>query len=81
MTCPGKTYVSRMAGSLLNSAGLHELIAKDLADYENIAVRMSQQPQELAAVRNRLQEVKDTGDLFNTERFTQEFEHALKALF
>jgi len=81
LTCPGKTYVSRMAGSLLNSAGLHELIAKDLADYENIAVRLSQQPQELAVIRSRLQEVKDAGDLFNTERFTHEFEQALKALF
>jgi predicted O-linked N-acetylglucosamine transferase (SPINDLY family) len=81
LTCPGKTYVSRMAGSLLNSAGLTELLAKDLADYENIAVKLSQQPDELKKLKARLQAAKETGKLFNTQRFTSEFEQALKELF
>jgi predicted O-linked N-acetylglucosamine transferase (SPINDLY family) len=81
LTCPGKTYVSRMAGSLLTSAGLPELIAQDLTDYENKAVHFSQQPQALAQLRTRLKDVKESGRLFNTQRFTQEFEQALKAVF
>ncbi len=81
LTCPGQTYVSRMAGSLLLSAGLPELLAQDMADYENKAVHLCKHPDELAQIRSRLDEVKNSGKLFNTQRFCQEFEQALKALF
>lgn len=37
LTCPGRSMVSRMAGSLLMAVGLPELIASDWQDYEDKA--------------------------------------------
>jgi protein O-GlcNAc transferase len=70
-----------MAGSLLMSAGLSELIAKDMLDYEDKAVHLSQHPAEMAELGKRLKTAKDSGQLFNTQRFCQEFEQAIQDLF
>ena len=40
LTCSGRTFASRMAGSLLSAAGLPELITTDLAGYEDKAVAL-----------------------------------------
>jgi hypothetical protein len=68
-----------MAGSLLKSIGLDELITFDADHYEKTAIRLSENPHEIKALRNRLHTAKARGDLFNTDRFTREFEAALQA--
>ena len=40
VTLPGETLASRVASSQLNALGSPELIAKDKADYEKIAIRL-----------------------------------------
>jgi predicted O-linked N-acetylglucosamine transferase (SPINDLY family) len=77
LTRAGRTYVSRMAGSLLTSAGLHELVTHSPEDYERVAVAMATDRPRLAALRARLAEEKASGRLFDTERFATEFEDAL----
>jgi len=79
LTLSGHTYVSRMAGSLLKSIGLDELITFDADHYEKTAIRLAENPHEIKALRNRLHTAKARGDLFNTDRFTREFEAALQA--
>ena len=37
VTCPGRSFQARVAGSLLHAVGLPELVATSLADYEGIA--------------------------------------------
>ena len=39
LTCPGPTFASRVAGSLLHAIGLPELIAGSLAGYETLPSR------------------------------------------
>ena len=81
LTLSGRTYVARMAGSLLRSAGLNELITHDQATYEEKAVFYANNRVELQKLRDRLKAEKDSGKLFNTERFVREFEAALIGLY
>lgn len=78
LTLSGRTYVSRMAGSLLTSAGLPELITFDEAAYERQAIRCATYPAEMQALRQRLADRKARGQLFDTRRFCGEFEGALQ---
>ncbi len=80
LTCSGRTYVSRMAGSLLNSAGLQGFISGSLAEYEEKAVHLAHHPEILHQARLSLQRQRHSGELFNTPRFTRELEHALTEL-
>lgn len=78
LTCPGRTFASRMAGSLLNAVGLQELIAPDWLAYENKAVQLAYEPDELAQYRQRLQTSAQTSALFDTQRFVRNLEQTLK---
>jgi len=81
LTLSGRTFASRMAGSLLTNLGLPELIATDLNEYEEKAVRLANKPAELKALKERLKENKATGPVFDTPLFVQGYEKALaKAL-
>jgi predicted O-linked N-acetylglucosamine transferase (SPINDLY family) len=66
-----------MAGSLLRSAGLEELVTFDLAGYEGVAVEMASGGGSLRRLRDRLRDEKESGRLFATERLVTEFEMAL----
>lgn len=76
LTCPGDTLSSRVGGSLLNSAGLPELIAKDLEDYERIAVMLANDPKLLNSYRERLLANRSKSPLFDTMRFVRNLEKA-----
>jgi protein O-GlcNAc transferase len=76
LTCSGEAFASRMAGSLLRAIGLPELITHTLADYETLAVRLAGNPGELAGLRARLAVNRDSGPLFDTERFCRHLESA-----
>jgi len=54
VTCAGEGMASRIAGGLLASVGLDELVTGSLAEYEALARRLATQPGELAAIRARL---------------------------
>jgi predicted O-linked N-acetylglucosamine transferase (SPINDLY family) len=81
LTCPGATYASRVAGSLLAAVGLPELITRSLADYEALALRLARDPGHLAALRHRLAHNRDTFPLFDTRRFTRNIEAAYATMW
>ena len=56
VTCPGETFPSRVAGSLLHAIGLPELVTASLTEYEALALRLSRTPGQLAELRKRIQE-------------------------
>ena len=78
LTLSGHTYVSRMAGSLLNSIGLNELITFDAEHYEATAIRLAHNPSEINDLKDKLHKAKANKTLFNTQTFTREFEAALQ---
>lgn len=54
VTLSGRTSVSRMAGGMLHAAGLDELIAADIASYEQLVGELAQSPERLRALRETL---------------------------
>jgi predicted O-linked N-acetylglucosamine transferase (SPINDLY family) len=81
LTCPGATFQSRVAASLLHAVGLPELVMPDLAAYEAAAVRFATEPGALAALRHRLGENRLTCLLFDTERYARDLERAYDVLW
>ena len=80
LTLAGRTYVARMAGSLLRSAGLPELICHTREDYEKKAIHYGCNPEELLKLKERLSSVKDRNQLFDTRQFVNELECELEKL-
>jgi predicted O-linked N-acetylglucosamine transferase (SPINDLY family) len=80
LTCQGETFASRVAGSLLNSVGLPELIAHSLEEYESLALKLARDPARLAAIKHKLERNRETFPLFNTQRFTRHVETAYKKM-
>ncbi len=74
VTCPGSLFASRVAASLLNAAGLSELICYDMKHYEELAVELATNPQRLANIRHRLESSRRTNPLFDTKRWVRNVE-------
>ncbi|HYE49705.1 MAG TPA: tetratricopeptide repeat protein [Azospirillaceae bacterium] len=58
LTCRGDAFAGRVAASLLLALGLPELVAGDLAAYEETARGLAADPGRLAALRARLAEAR-----------------------
>ena len=76
LTARGNAFAGRVAASLLNAAGLSELIAASLEDYENLALKLARETQTLAAIRAKLERNRGTCPLFDTIRYTRNLEAA-----
>jgi predicted O-linked N-acetylglucosamine transferase (SPINDLY family) len=76
LTCSGEAFAARMAGSLLHAIGLPELIAHNLLDYQEKAVKLATNPILLAEIKEKLLQNRKTHPLFNAERFRYHIELA-----
>ncbi len=65
VTLSGRSYISRMAGSLLTHVGLPELVTESLADYERLAIQLGRQPQRVASYKRYLAEHGRASKLFD----------------
>jgi predicted O-linked N-acetylglucosamine transferase (SPINDLY family) len=81
LTSPGETFASRVAGSLLTTIGLPELITRSLAEYETLALRLAHDPGQLAALRQKLARNRDVFPLFDTSQFTRYIEAAYATMW
>lgn len=77
LTCSGNSFASRVAGSLLTTIGLPELITNNLIDYEHKTVELISNPTLLAEIKKRLQKNKNTTPLFDTQRYAKDWEQLL----
>jgi predicted O-linked N-acetylglucosamine transferase (SPINDLY family) len=78
LTSTGETFVSRVAGSILQAAGLPELVTSTLAEYEAMALRLAGDRAELEALRARMEKNKMESPLFDTPRFARAIETAFE---
>jgi len=81
VTCLGETFAARVGGSLLQAAGLPDLVTRSLEDYEALALKLARDPALLASVKARLQQNLPNCPLFNTERFTRNLEEAYTTMY
>jgi predicted O-linked N-acetylglucosamine transferase (SPINDLY family) len=76
LTCLGTTFAGRVAASLLEATGLPDLIAHDLAGYEERALTLATTPALLGELRERLARNRDSCALFDTARYCRHLESA-----
>jgi predicted O-linked N-acetylglucosamine transferase (SPINDLY family) len=81
LTCRGEAFAARVAASLLGAVGLPELIAGNLEDYEDLAMRLATEPSMLSEIRARLERNRLTTPLFDTDRFRRSIEAAYSEMW
>jgi protein O-GlcNAc transferase len=81
LTCPGETFASRVAGSLLQTMGLFELMANDLEDYERKARELAELPELLGGLKAKVRERRQTSPLFDAARSARHLEAAYRAMW
>ena len=81
LTCTGRAFPGRVAGSLLWAVGLPELVTHSLADYEALALQLARDPLRLRAMRDKLQANRLTTALFDSQRFTRHLESAFETMW
>jgi predicted O-linked N-acetylglucosamine transferase (SPINDLY family) len=80
LTLEGRTFAARVAGSLLRTLELPELIARDPDDYVARAGALLRQPEALAALRERLSANRLRSPLFDMDRYARDFTRAVQAM-
>jgi protein O-GlcNAc transferase len=78
LTCAGRTFASRVAGSLLRAVGLAELITTSLQVYEQVALKLARDSLHLDTVRTRLTSKPESLPLFATPAFCKNLERAYR---
>jgi predicted O-linked N-acetylglucosamine transferase (SPINDLY family) len=81
VTCLGRSFPSRVAGSLLRAVGLPELVTENLEAYEKLALALAAEPQRLSEIRRRLAQNRLSAPLFDGERYRLHIEAAYSEMF
>jgi len=81
VACLGSAFAGRVPASLLHAAGLPELVAHSLSEYEALALKLARDPAALAALRAKLAGNRGSAPLFDTARFTRCLEAAYVAIW
>lgn len=79
LTYAGDSFSSRVAASLLRTAGLAELVAASPSDYEDKAIELSATPTRLDQLRRSL--AQRLSSLFDTVRYTRNLEDAYQIIY
>ena len=74
LTRSGRTYISRMAGSLLTAVGLPDLITTTIEEYEQRAVQIGSQPARAASYKRYLAEHGHSSPLFDIPAIVRDIE-------
>jgi predicted O-linked N-acetylglucosamine transferase (SPINDLY family) len=81
ITLTGQTAVGRAGVSILSNAGLQNLIAASPAQYQEIAIQLARNLDELAKLRAGLREQVRASPLVNAERFAKNVETAYRTIW
>jgi predicted O-linked N-acetylglucosamine transferase (SPINDLY family) len=68
LTMSGRSFASRVCGSLVRAAGLPELICETPQDFVRRAIELATAPATVAALKAKLEMNRPTCDLFNMEK-------------
>ena len=81
LTHAGSTFASRVAGSILRSLGLDELITYSMVEYEHKAMQLTRDHDALRDVRARLADVARKSEVFDGKRFATKLESAYREIW
>jgi len=80
LTRAGRSYISRMAGSLLCAVGLPDLITFSLPEYEQRAVQIGQNPGRAASYKRYLREQGRGSALFDIPALVRDLENEFERM-
>jgi protein O-GlcNAc transferase len=81
LTLAGGEFANRVAASLLRNVGLDVLVASDVHEFEEVAVRVATSPALAAALKQRLREARlEKAPLYDLARYTRHLEAAFRAM-
>ena len=80
LTKIGSNFAARVSASLLTSAGMTELITYNEKEYEEKALYIARNQNELIKLKSKLAKSKKTSTLFNSKLYTKDLENKFKKL-
>jgi predicted O-linked N-acetylglucosamine transferase (SPINDLY family) len=80
ITRMGGAFAGRVAASLLLALGLPELVTASEAEFEALAISLARSPQQLKALRAKLEQARASAPLFDTVRTTRAIERAYQIM-
>lgn len=81
LTCTGEAFAGRVAASILGSLGLAELVASTPQQYEERAVELARNPQELSHIRQKLADARCSSPVFEPRAFARDLEGTFTAMY
>jgi predicted O-linked N-acetylglucosamine transferase (SPINDLY family) len=81
LTCTGRSFASRVAGSLLRAVGLSELVTSSLDEYEALALKLARDCALMSELRDRLTQNRSTAPLFDMARLCRHLERAYQEMW
>ena len=81
VTLLGSHFASRVSASILSAIGMPDLITHDLKEYEDLAVYLASNGNQLIQLRQKLRTYRKTKPLFDTPRFVQGLEQAYQTMW
>ena len=77
LTRSGSSFASRVAGSILRTLGIDELITDQPSDYETLACELAANPERLQALHRRLKAAIQDRPLYDAQNFARHLEQLL----
>ena len=75
LTKIGQSFVARVSASILTSIGLPELVTYSESEYEEKALSIASDPEETLRLKSKLNNLKETSPVYNSELFTKDLEN------
>lgn len=81
LTLSGRSFASRVCGSLVRAAGLPEMVCETPQDYVDRAVALGREPSRLASYAQRLRDGRDACVLFDTPLLARRLEDLYRRMW
>ena len=81
VTKQGSQFAARVASSLLSTLNLYELITYTDEEYEKLILYYAYHPIKLKEIKEKLKRNKNDKPLFNTQKYTRDFELGLYKVY
>jgi predicted O-linked N-acetylglucosamine transferase (SPINDLY family) len=81
LTKAGATFASRVAASILTTAGMADLVTRSADAYEQLAITLATSPDKLADLKQTLVRNRTNAALFDTRRFAANLEQAYLSMW
>jgi predicted O-linked N-acetylglucosamine transferase (SPINDLY family) len=81
VTCAGDSFAGRMAGSVLTTLDVPELITASVGEYEALALRLAGSPERVHVWRETLRRRRTRHPFFDTDRYRRSLESAYQQMW